>query len=129
MELTVVDTNSCKWHDLPIDFMKCAIQVIPLINDTESGMAIVKARYPRGVCDPWHSHPCAHGLYVLEGTLKTHQGNYEPGHFVAFPEGGVMIHGATDEQDCVVLFITNKKFEIHFAGDKNDPKAPVLASG
>ena len=31
--------------------------------------------------------------------------------------------GATKEQDCHVLFITNKKFTIHFVGDKDDPCA------
>ena len=31
--------------------------------------------------------------------------------------------GATKDQDCHVLFITNKKFTIHFVGDKDDPCA------
>jgi hypothetical protein len=25
-----------------------------------------------------------------------------------------MYHGATEEEDCVILFITNKPFDIHF---------------
>ncbi|MBL8219091.1 MAG: hypothetical protein JNL62_07670, partial [Bryobacterales bacterium] len=41
-------------------------------------------------------------------------GSYGPGHFVWFPEGETMEHGATAEQDVVVLFITNKPFEIHY---------------
>ena len=53
-------------------------------------------------------------MYVLEGTLVTHDGQYGPGHFVWFPEGSVMEHGATAEQDVTVLFITNKPFEIHY---------------
>jgi quercetin dioxygenase-like cupin family protein len=59
-------------------------------------------------------HPCAHGMYVLEGTLVTHEGQFSPGSFVWFPEGETMEHGATAQQDVVVLFITNKPFEIHY---------------
>jgi hypothetical protein len=49
----------------------------------------------------------------LSGTLNTHQGTYGPGSFVWFPEGGSMEHGATDDEDCTFLFITNKPFDIH----------------
>ena len=40
---------------------------------------------------------------VLQGTLATHDGKFGPGHFVWFPEGQVMEHGATPEGDVVVL--------------------------
>jgi quercetin dioxygenase-like cupin family protein len=53
-------------------------------------------------------------MYVLEGTLVTHAGQYGPGSFVWFPEGLVMEHGATPERDVTVLFVTNKPFEIHY---------------
>ncbi len=53
-------------------------------------------------------------MYVLEGTLVTHAGSFGPGHFVWFPQGEEMEHGATAETDVVVLFITNKPFEIHY---------------
>ena len=53
-------------------------------------------------------------MYVLEGTLVTHDGSYGPGSFVWFPEGMVMEHGATAATDVTVLFITNKRFEIHY---------------
>ena len=52
--------------------------------------------------------------YVLEGTLVTHAGSYGPGHFVWFPAGTEMEHGATAEKDVVVLFITNRKFDIEY---------------
>jgi len=41
-------------------------------------------------------------------------GRFGPGCFVWFPEGTVMEHGASDEGDVTVLFITNKPFEIHY---------------
>ncbi len=53
-------------------------------------------------------------MYILEGTLVTHAGNYGPGTFVWFPEATMMEHGATAAADVTVLFITNKPFEIHY---------------
>ncbi len=61
-------------------------------------------RYPAGFVNPSHTHPCGHGLYVLEGTLVTHKGMFPPGTFVWFPEGEVMEHGATEEGDVTALF-------------------------
>ena len=39
-----------------------------------------------------------------------------------------MYHGATKDEDCHVLFITNKSFSIHFVGDENDPCALQMAA-
>ena len=67
-----------------------------------------------GVINPQHTHPCGHGMYVLEGQLVTHRGTYGPGSFVWFPEGEVMEHGASAAADCVVVFIPNKAFRIDY---------------
>lgn len=53
---------------------------------------------------------------MLEGNLRTHRGEFGPGSFVRFPEGGIMGHGATEDADCVFLFITSKPFGIHYPG-------------
>ena len=53
-------------------------------------------------------------MFVLEGTLVTHDGSFGAGMFIWFPEGMKMEHGATQQEDVTVLFITNKKFEIHY---------------
>ena len=85
-----------------------------LHEDAETGMEIRLVRYPKGVINKRHTHPCAHGMYVLEGNLVTHKGVYGPGTFVWFPEGEVMEHGADTEGDVTVLFITNKPFRIDY---------------
>ena len=85
-----------------------------LHRDPDTGMEVRLVRYPAGFTNPLHTHPCAHGMYVLEGTLVTREGRFGPGHYVWFPEGNVMEHGATAEEDVTVLFITNKPFEIHY---------------
>lgn len=91
-----------------------------LLQDADTGMEIRLLRYPAGFVATWHTHNCAHGMYVLEGTLVTHAGNFGPGGFVWFPEGTLMQHGATADEDVVMLFITNKKFDIHFVPDGRD---------
>jgi hypothetical protein len=41
--------------------------------------------------------------------------DFSAGTFVWLPEAMRMYHGATEEADCVALFVTNKPFDIHFA--------------
>jgi quercetin dioxygenase-like cupin family protein len=91
-----------------------------LYIDPETGAEIRLVRYPAGVINPGHTHPCGHGMYVLEGTLVTHKGRFAPGTFVWFPEGEVMEHGASADGDVTVLFITNKSFRIDYV----EPAAP-----
>jgi len=77
-------------------------------------MEVRLVRYPAGFLNPRHTHPCGHGMFVLEGTLATHRGTFGAGSFVWFPEGEPMEHGATADRDVVVLFITNKAFRIDY---------------
>jgi quercetin dioxygenase-like cupin family protein len=88
-----------------------------LISDPETGVSVRLVRYPRGLINPWHTHPCGHGMYVLEGVLVTNHGKFGPGSFVWFPEGEAMFHGASADGDVTVVFITNKPFEIHYTED------------
>lgn len=85
-----------------------------LLLDDETGVRINLARYPAGTVTPLHDHPCGHGMYVLEGTLKTPEGTYGPGSFVWYPEGVITEHGATLEEDLTVLFMSNKHFDIRY---------------
>lgn len=85
-----------------------------LYTDPQTGAEIRLVRYPAGVINPLHTHPCGHGMYVLEGTLVTHKGSFGPGTFVWFPEGEAMEHGASSDGDVTVIFITNKSFRIDY---------------
>jgi quercetin dioxygenase-like cupin family protein len=114
LKLTVIDSNALPWEERPNEKIGRSLYRKNLIVDPDTGMEVRLVRYPAGAVNPLHTHPCAHGMYVLEGTLVTHDGQYGPGHFVWFPEGSLMEHGATAEQDVTVLFITNKSFEIHY---------------
>jgi len=114
VKLTAIDSNALPWEERPNEKIGRSLFRKNLIIDEDTGMEIRLVRYPAGAINPCHTHPCAHGMYVLEGTLVTHDGSYGPGHFVWFPEGSIMEHGATAGQDVTVLFITNKPFEIHY---------------
>ena len=107
-----IDTPQVPWEERFNEKLGRNLFRKELFNDPETGMSIRLVRYPAGVINPAHTHPCGHGMYVLEGTLVTHQGKYGPGSFVWFPEGDVMEHGASPEADVVVVFITNKSFRI-----------------
>lgn len=113
-ELLAIDIQALPWEARFNAALGRTIYRKDLVQDPETGMEVRVVRYPAGVMNVWHTHPCAHGMYVLEGTLVTHAGNYGAGTFLWFPEGLVMEHGATAESDVTVLFITNKPFEIYY---------------
>ncbi len=113
-DLIAIDTSALEWEARYNEHVGQIFYRKDLVEDPETHVTVRLVRYGAGVTNTWHTHPCAHGMYVLEGTLVTHAGRYGPGSFVWFPEGMVMEHGATPDHDVVVLFITNKAFEIHY---------------
>jgi quercetin dioxygenase-like cupin family protein len=112
--LIAIDSNQLPWEERPNEKIGRSLYRKNLITDPDTGMEVRLVKYPAGAVNPRHTHPCAHGMYVLEGTLVTHEGEFGPGCFVWFPEGSVMEHGATAKEDVTVVFITNKRFEIHY---------------
>jgi quercetin dioxygenase-like cupin family protein len=113
-DMNAIDVNAMPWEERYNEQIGRSVFRKLLVEDPDTGMEIRLLRYPAGVVIPWHTHPCSHGIYVLEGVLSTHQGNYGPGSFVWFPEGAEMTHGATVEQDVTVMFITNKPLEMQY---------------
>ena len=115
-QFVAVDAGALSWEERPNERIGRALYGKELFADPETGVLIRLVRYPAGVLNPSHTHPCGHGMYVLEGQLVTHRGVYGPGIFVWFPEGEVMEHGASSEGDVVALFVTNKTFRIDYVG-------------
>jgi quercetin dioxygenase-like cupin family protein len=113
-KLIVIDTHAVPWEERFNEKIGRALFRKELYTDPETGVLIRLVRYPAGVINPRHTHPCGHGMYVLEGKLATHVGTFGPGMFVWFPEGEVMEHGASSEGDVTVLFVTNKPFRIDY---------------
>ncbi|MCA9009164.1 MAG: cupin domain-containing protein [Planctomycetaceae bacterium] len=109
-----IDTNHMPWEERFNEKVARALFRKELYSDPETGMTVRLVRYPAGVVNPNHTHPCGHAMFVLEGNLVTHRGTFGPGSFVWFPEGETMEHGASAEADVVVVFITNKSFRIDY---------------
>jgi quercetin dioxygenase-like cupin family protein len=109
-----VDTNTMPWEEFPVPELKSSFPMKGLMLDPDTGVSIAKIKYRAGFTNDWHRHTCSHGMYVLDGILKTHAGSYGPGSFVWFPAGMEMQHGATQDNDVTLLFITNKAFDIRY---------------
>ena len=110
----VIDTNSMPWEERFNEHIGRALYRKNLVEDPETGMEVRLVRYPAGVINPRHTHPCAHGMFVLEGTLVMIDATLRLPPDVWFPEGTTMEHGASASGDTTVVFITNKRFEIHY---------------
>ena len=119
--LIAIDTHTVQWEERFNEKIGRALFRKELYTDPETGALIRLVRYPAGVINPRHTHPCGHGMYVLEGKLVTHVGTFGPGTFVWFPEGEVMEHGASSEGDVTVLFVTNKAFRIDYVEEGKGP--------
>lgn len=113
-EFIAINTNHVPWEERFNEKLGRNLFRKTLFEDPETGAEIRLVRYPAGVINPMHTHPCGHGMYVLSGRLATHKGTFTPGTFVWFPEGEAMEHGATPEGDVTVLFVTNKSFRIDY---------------
>jgi quercetin dioxygenase-like cupin family protein len=84
-----------------------------MIKD-DTGVMVYFVKYPAGFINPKHTHPHAHGIYVLKGIFHTSRGDFNPGSFLWFPEGEIMWHGATENADVELLFVTDKHFVINY---------------
>jgi quercetin dioxygenase-like cupin family protein len=113
-QFVAVDSHAIPWEERFHEKVGKAIYRKELFTDSDTGMLVRLVRYPAGVINPRHTHPCGHGMYVLEGHLVTHKGTYGPGSFVWFPEGETMEHGASDDGDVIAVFVTNKPFRIDY---------------
>lgn len=116
-KIEVVKSSEIDWMPMLLEQVGRPFFVRPLLDEPDTGMSVSMLRYPAGFTNPHHTHRCGHGIYVLEGRLVTHLGEYGPGTFVWFPEGEPMQHGASSDGDMVALFITNKPFSIDYVTD------------
>jgi len=113
-DFKALNVNAMPWIEEPNEKAGRSLFEKTLISDEDTGMMINIVKYPAGFINPTHNHPCAHGMYVLKGILHTSKGDFGPDSFVWFPEGETMWHGATENLDVEIVFITNKKFKINY---------------
>jgi quercetin dioxygenase-like cupin family protein len=111
---TSVNSDQMEWEEELITHSQGSLFKKILSRDDETGVLVQLVKYPAGFINPKHTHTCAHGVYVLKGIFHTSRGNFAPGSFVWFPEGEVMWHGSTKDQESELLFVTNKEFTISY---------------
>ena len=86
-DVEVFDSNSMDWFELPIEQLGRSLTLKPFTFDPDTGMSCMLLRYAAGFINPWHTHDCAHGMYVLSGTLRTHRGITAQGALSGSPRG------------------------------------------
>lgn len=57
VELTAIDTNTHEWVPFPIPQLGVELSSMPLIDDPDTGMQVIKLIYRAGWTNPWHTHP------------------------------------------------------------------------
>lgn len=90
-------------------------------TDPETGVLLKENFYPRGKNTPWHWHTHAHGIYILDGKIRTNKGLYGAGTFLWWPAGAVAEHGAIETEDARMYFMTTGTFDLNFV-DGPDPE-------
>ena len=80
-----------------------------LYKDPVTHEIAMLVRYPAGQVNADHVHSEGHGMYVLQGKLVTHRGTYGPGTFVWSPPNELTSHGASPDEDVVVLFLRTEE--------------------
>src|SRR4249920_1284040 len=70
-QITAIDTAALPWEDRWNEHLGKMLYRKNLVEDPETGMEIRLVKYPAGVINSRHVHTCAHGMYVIEGTLVT----------------------------------------------------------
>jgi len=123
-EALISSVDTCEWNHSPNDFGKPRSKQ-RLATDPYMGAYVEHIIYRAGTVTYRHTHSCAHGIYVLSGTLLTNGREYKPGTMVWFPQGSIMEHGATEREDCEVLFFytgvsVNRPFDITYCPEEEE---------
>jgi len=73
-EFFAVDASAMPWEEVFRENVGRPFHKKDLFTDAETEVEVALVRYPAGLINPNHTHPCGHGMYVLEGRLVTHKG-------------------------------------------------------
>lgn len=117
-KIKAFELDKMEWQEFFDEHMQHNFFDKRMIGAEEEGIVVNFSRYPKGFYKDPHRHNCSHGIYVISGKLKTDEGIYGPGSFVWHSEGSIARHGATDEEECVFLFVTNKPFDIIYVSEE-----------
>ena len=117
-KIKAFELDKMEWQEFFDEHMQHRFFDKRMIGAEKEGIVVNFSKYDKGFYKDAHRHNCSHGIYVISGKLRTDEGVYGPGSFVWHSEGSVARHGATDEEDCVFLFVTNKPFDIIYVSEE-----------
>lgn len=69
-KLTAIDANAMPWEERINKNIGRPIFRKELFTDPETGALVRLVRYPAGVINPNHTHPCGHGMYDVRPRRK-----------------------------------------------------------
>jgi len=113
-QILVFDTNAMEWEQRINEGNKKVNYRKKLNDDPTTGGGYQLRKYPKGFHVPRHFHSASHGVYVLEGHFWSDGKVYGPGTVLWYPQGVIAEHGATDDEDVVVFFFTDGKFDTYY---------------
>jgi hypothetical protein len=62
-QFVAVDAATTPWEERFNEWVGRTLYRKILFADSETGVMIALVRYPAGVLNPGHTHPCGHGMY------------------------------------------------------------------
>ena len=129
----IYDTDRIPWNYRPTSTDSKIFGQKRFFEDPDMHIECVMNHYPAGFTTYMHTHPCGHGLYILEGQMKVNTEYYGKDTLIWFPEGCVAEHGAAASEGAKVLLFSNKQFAIHYMKDEKEREgadrgiAPVVS--
>lgn len=85
VKLTVADSSRMPWEMFHVEQTGADIPSKTLFSDPKTGLTVIMLRYAAGFTNTWHTHPHAHGVYVLDGVLSHPRGRVRAGQFRLVP--------------------------------------------
>ena len=86
----------------------------PIVTDPVNGMIVNYSHYTKGFTKSYHKHSMSHAVYVIDGVHRSESNEFGPGSLVLDPVGYACSHGATEDNDCKFIWITNKAGDIQY---------------
>ena len=65
ISIIAADSSRMPWTMFTVPQTGAQIPTKVLSDDPETGMQVFLMRYAAGFTNVWHTHPCAHGMFVL----------------------------------------------------------------
>lgn len=110
----------------------------PMISDPLNGAVIKFSHYGAGYRKEEHHHASSFGVYVIDGEYTVGERTIRPGSLIWNPSGNMILHGASEEKDCRLLYISNRSEPVSGAcgeafgaagGWRPDSEPPALKNG